>query len=305
MRVLVTGGSGFIGSHLTEALLSRGYGVRVLDNLSSGRREWVSPEAEFVEGDIRDPQTCQSACEGCGGVFHMAAMSRSAASLDAIEVCTSTNIVGTQNVLLAARTHKVRKVVYSGSSTYYGSREVPHVEGMRPDFLNLYGLSKATGEEYCLLFDRLYGVSTIVLRYFNVYGPRQPEEGAYALVLGIFLRRWLEGQPLAIHGSGLQRRDFIHVRDVVGANIRAFESGVHGEIVNIGSGTSISIQELADLISPLQELGPARRGDAANTLADITRARELLQWEPAVRFEDGLRELKESMAAEFAEPCVA
>jgi UDP-glucose 4-epimerase len=155
------------------------------------------------------------------------------------------------------------------------------------------------------LFDRLYGVSTIVLRYFNVYGPRQPEEGAYALVLGIFLRRWLEGQPLAIHGSGLQRRDFIHVRDVVDANIRAFESGVHGEIVNIGSGTSNSIQELADLISPLQESGPARRGDAANTLADITRASALLQWEPAVRFEDGLRELKESMAAEFAEPCVA
>lgn len=305
MRVLVTGGAGFIGSHLTEALLSRGYSVRVLDNLSSGQREWIPPKADFVEGDIRDPQTCQSACEGCSGVFHMAAMSRSAASLDAIEICTSANIAGTQNVLLAARTHKVRKVVYSGSSTYYGSREVPQVEGMRPDFLNFYGLSKATGEEYCLMFDRLYGVPTIVLRYFNVYGPRQPEEGAYALVLGIFLRRWLEGLPLVIHGSGLQRRDFIHVRDVVNANIRAFENGVHGEIVNIGSGTNISIRELANLISPLQKFGPARRGDADNTLADITRARELLHWEPAVRFEAGLRELKESMAAEVAQLCVA
>lgn len=305
MRVLVTGGAGFIGSHLTEALLSRGYYVRVLDNLSSGRREWISPEADFIEGDIRDPQTCQAACEGCSGVFHMAAMSRSAASLDAIGICTSANIVGTQNVLLAARTHKVRKVVYSGSSTYYGSREVPHVEGMRPDFLNFYGLSKATGEEYCLMFDRLYGVPAIVLRYFNVYGPRQPEEGAYALVLGIFLRRWLEGRPLVIHGSGLQRRDLIHVRDVVDANIRAFESEVHGEIVNIGSGTNISIRELADLISPLQEFGPPRVGDAANTLADITRARELLYWEPAVHFEDGLRELKGLMAAEIAQPCMA
>jgi len=305
MRVLVTGGAGFIGSHLTEALLSRGYYVRVLDNLCSGRREWVSPEAEFIEGDIRDPQTCQAACKGCSGVFHMAAMSRSAASLDAIEICTSANIVGTQNVLLAARTHKVRKVVYSGSSTYYGSGEVPHVEGMRPDFLNLYGLSKATGEEYCLMFDRLYGVPAIVLRYFNVYGPRQPEEGAYALVLGIFLRRWLEGRPLVIHGSGLQRRDFIHVRDVVEANIRAYESEVHGEIVNIGSGTNISIRELADLISPLQAFGPARMGDAANTLANITRARELLHWEPAVHFEDGVRELKELMAAGIALECIA
>ncbi len=305
MRVLVTGGSGFIGSHLTEALLSRGYSVRVLDNLSSGRREWTPPEADFFEGDIRDPQTCQAACEGCTGVFHMAAMSRSAASLDAIELCTSANIVGTQNVLLAARTHKVRKVVYSGSSTYYGSREVPHVEGMRPDFLNFYGVSKATGEEYCLMFDRLYGVPAIVLRYFNVYGPRQPEEGAYALVMGTFLRRWLEGLPLVIHGTGLQRRDMIHVRDVVAANILAFESEVHGEIVNIGSGASISVRELADLISPLQEFGPARAGDAANTLADIAKARELLHWSPAVRFEDGLQELKGLMAQQIAQPCVA
>ena len=301
MRVLVTGGAGFIGSHLTEALLGRGYRVRVLDNFSSGRREWVPAEAELIEGDIRDLQVCVTACKNCEGAFHMAAMSRSAASLDAIEICTSANILGTQNVLLAARAHQVRKVVYSGSSTYYGSGQVPHVEGARPDFLNLYGLSKATGEEYCLLFDRLYGVPAIVLRYFNVYGPRQPEQGAYALVLGIFLRRRLEGLPLAIHGTGLQRRDFVHVRDVVAANIRAYESEVHSEVVNIGSGASISIRELADMISPAQEFAPARKGDAANTLADITRARRLLHWEPAVRFEDGLRELEEWMAAEFAE----
>ena len=159
--------------------------MRVLDNLSAGNRDWVPREAELVVGDITDAETCQSACEGCKGVFHLAAMSRSAASLNAIEICTSANVTGTQNVLMAARAHKVRKVVYSGSSTYYGSQPVPHVEGMRPDFLNLYGLSKATGEEYCLLFDRLYGVPAIVLRYFNVYGPRQPEVGAYALVLGI------------------------------------------------------------------------------------------------------------------------
>jgi len=303
MRVLVTGGAGFIGSHLTEALLRRGYTVRVLDNLSSGRREWVSAEAEFVEGDIRNPGACDSACADCAAVFHMAAMSRSAASLDAIELCTSVNVAGTQNVLLAARRHKIRKVVYSGSSTFYGSSEIPHVEGMRPDFLNLYGLSKATGEEYCLLFDRLYGVPAIVLRYFNVYGPRQPEEGAYALVAGIFLRRALQGLPLVIHGSGHQSRDFIHVRDVVEANIRAWESDVHGEIVNIGSGTRISVLELANMISPEQVYGPARVGDAAHTLADISRARDLLGWRPTVRFSDGLRELKQIMAAEMAQPC--
>jgi nucleoside-diphosphate-sugar epimerase len=305
MRVLVTGGAGFIGSHLTAALLGRGYSVRVLDNLSSGRRQWVPAEAELMEGDIRDPQTCQTAVEGCGGVFHLAAMSRAGASLDAIELCTSANVVGTQNVLLAARTHKVGKVVYSGSSTYYGSSPVPHVEGMRPDFLNFYGLSKATGEEYCLMFDRLYGVPAIVLRYFNVYGPRQPEQGAYALVLGIFLRRALEGLPLVIHGTGLQRRDFVHVRDVIEANIRAFESQLHGEIINIGSGSSISIRELAEMISPFHESGPARRGDAADTLADITRARQLLGWEPSVRFEEGLRELQELMEAELADECAA
>jgi UDP-glucose 4-epimerase len=305
MRVLVTGGAGFIGSHLTEALLSRGYQVRVLDNLCSGRREWVAPAAEFREGDIRDPQACQDACTDCDGVFHLAAMSRSAASLDAIELCTSANILGTQNVLLAARGRNIQKLVYSGSSTYYGSREVPHREGMRPDFLNLYGLSKATGEEYCLLFDRLYGVRSIVLRYFNVYGPRQPEEGAYALVLGIFLKRRLQGLPLMVHGSGLQRRDFVHVRDVVAANIRAFESEVHGEIVNIGSGTNLSIRELADMISPVQESGPGRKGDAVDTLADIERARELLEWQPAVRFEDGLRELREWMAKELDHTCAA
>ena len=300
MRVLVTGGAGFIGSHLTEALVRRGYTVRVLDNLSSGRRDWVSAEAEFLAGDIRDPQTCEAACRDCGGIFHLAAMSRAGAALNAIELCTSSNIVGTQNVLLAARSQKVGKVVYSGSSTFYGSRAIPHGEDMRPDFLNLYGLSKATGEEYCLIFDRLYGVPGIVLRYFNVYGPRQPEEGAYALVAGIFLRRALQGLPLVIHGTGRQSRDFVHVRDVVAANIRAFESRVHGEIVNIGSGTAISVKDLADMISPEQEYGPARVGDAAHTLADIGKARTLLGWEPTVRFEDGLRELKELMAAELA-----
>ena len=297
--VLVTGGAGFIGSHLVELLVASGYRVRVLDNLSYGRREWIHRDAEFLNGDICSLEDCRRAVEGVGGVFHMAAMSRSAASLDNIEICTTNNIVGTQNVLSAAREAGVGKVVYSGSSTYYGSHDVPHVEGMPPDFLNFYGLTKYAGEEYCLMFDKLYGVPSVVLRYFNVYGPRQPEVGVYALVLGIFLRRQAEGKPLEIHGSGLQRRDFIHVRDVAAANLAAFESDVRGEVFNIGSGTNISVKELADMISPLhQSQGPQRKGDAKETLADISKARRMLGWNPQVGFAEGLREL----AAAFNAP---
>lgn len=295
-QVLVTGGAGFIGSHLVEALLAQGRRVRVLDNLSYGRREWVPGAADLIVGDIRDPETCKRACADCHAVFHMAAMSRSAASLDNIEICTSANVTGTQNVLIAAKDAGVAKVIYSGSSTYYGNRPAPHREDMPGDFLNFYGLTKYTGEEYCLMFDRLYGLPCMVLRYFNVYGPRQPEEGIYALVLGIFLRRAAEGKPLVIHGTGDQRRDFVHVRDVAAANIAALESPVHGERVNVGSGTSVSVLELAHMISDKLEFGPRRRGDAEVTLADISRARELLGWEPKVPFAEGIRELSRLMS---------
>jgi UDP-glucose 4-epimerase len=294
--VLVTGGAGFIGSHLVEALLRRGKRVRVLDDLSLGRREWVAEAAEFLEGDIRDPDACRQACAGCAGVFHMAAMSRSAASLTNIEVCTTANVVGTQNVLIAAKEAGVRKVVYSGSSTYYGNRPAPHHEDLPGDFLNFYGLTKYAGEEYCLMFDRLYGLPCTVLRYFNVYGPRQPEEGVYALVLGIFLRRAAEGKPLLIHGTGEQSRDFVHVRDVAEANIAAYDSEARGVRLNVGSGTAISVKEIADMISDRQEFGPRRVADAEITLADLTRIRELLAWEPTVSFRAGLKELSELMS---------
>jgi nucleoside-diphosphate-sugar epimerase len=299
-RVLVSGGAGFIGSHLVEALLARGYRVRVLDDLSLGRREWVPAAAEFQLGDIRNLDACRRACEGCQGVFHLAAMSRSAASIDNIEVCTSINILGTQNILIAAREAGVKKVIYSGSSTYYGNRPAPHREDLPGDFLNFYGLSKYTGEEYCLMFDRLYGLPCVVLRYFNVYGPRQPEEGVYALVLGIFLRRAAEGKPLVIHGTGEQSRDFIHVRDVAQANIAAYQSGARGVRLNIGSGTSVSVKQLADWISHHQEFGPRRIADAEITLADISRAKELLNWTPTIPLSDGLEELSRMMSVPLA-----
>ena len=290
--VLVTGGAGFIGGHLSARLLERGYRVRVLDNLSMGNRAWVPAEAEFLEGDIRDLATCHKACEGVVGVFHCAAMSRVGPTLDTADVCTQQNIVGTQNMLQAGREAKVWKFVYSGSSTYYGSQPVPHREGMAGEFLNFYGLSKYVGEEYCRLYDRAFGMPTIVLRYFNVYGPHQPQTGPYALVLGIFLRAWRDGKTLEIHGGGAQRRDFVHVRDVADANIAAFESPLHDAVFNVGSGSNISVKELADMISPEQTVTTARPGDAKETLADISQISSKLRWKPSVSLEDGLAELK-------------
>src|ERR1700744_1237237 len=290
-HVLVTGGAGFIGSHLCEGLLARGYQVRVLDSLIYGRRGWVPGACEFMEGDIRDLAACHRAAAGMDAVLHCAAMSRSGPSQEAIEICTGSNITGTQNMLLAARDAGVRRFIYSGSSTYYGNRTPPHRESDSPDLLNIYGLTKRVGEQYTLMFDKGFDLPCVVLRYFNVYGPRQPETGAYALVLGIFLKRQSDGKVLEIHGDGKQRRDFIHVRDVVTANIAAMESSVRGEVFNVGSGTSLSVKELADMISPDQIHTEARRNDSETTLADISKIQAALGWSPKIPFAEGLKEL--------------
>jgi UDP-glucose 4-epimerase len=269
--------------------------VRALDSLVYGRRDSVPVGVDFICGDIRDLATCQRAAQGMEGIFHCAAMSRSGPSQEQIDLCTQSNIIGTQNMLLAARDAGVRRFIYSGSSTCYGNRAVPHRESDPSDLLNIYGLTKKVGEDYCLLFDKNFDLPCVVLRYFNVYGPRQPETGAYALVLGIFLNRHAKNKVLEIHGDGRQRRDFVHVRDVVAANILAFEraheDGVRGEVFNVGSGESLSVKELADMISPNQIHTEARKGDAAATLADISKIRARLGWSPSVCFKDGLKEL--------------
>ncbi len=290
--VLVTGGAGFIGSHLSKALLDKGYKVRILDNLSYGNTAWVPTGAELIEGDITDQSTCVQAMSDIAGVFHCAAMSRAGPSMDNIDACTQANIVGTQHILMAARDAGVKKIIYSGSSTYYGNQPIPHREHETTgEFLNFYALSKRVGEQYCLLFDEAFDLPSIILRYFNVYGPRQPRVGAYALVMGIFLERWTQGNVLEIHGNGEQRRDFIHVQDVVSANIAAFESPVRHEIFNIGSGTNTSIKELADMISPNQVHQVRRAADADVTLADISRVTNELQWAPTVSLEHGIKEM--------------
>jgi len=292
MRALVTGGAGFIGHHLVGRLLAEGCQVRVLDDLSAGRTDWLPAEAELLQGSIEDAALCSQACREVSAVFHLAAWSRSVTTVEGLERCTRVNVVGTQNVLLAAKENGVGRFIYSGSSTYYGDNPVPQHEDQKPDLLNPYGLTKAVGEDYCRLFDRLFDLPTVVLRYFNVYGPGQPTDGVYALVLGIFLRRYAAGLPLEIHGSGNQRRDFVHVRDVVEANVLAWRSSVRGRTYNIGSGSALSIQELADLISPHQRYTEARAGDSGCTLADLTRARAELRWEPRVGFAEGLEELR-------------
>ena len=291
-NILVTGGAGFIGSHLCEGLLARGFSVRVLDSLVYGKREWVPDTCEFIEGDVRDADACTRATAGMDGVLHCAAMSRSGPSQDQIDVCTQSNITGTQNMLLAARDAGVKRFVYSGSSTYYGNRTPPHREDDPPDILNIYGLTKRVGEQYTLLFDQDFNLPSVVLRYFNVYGPRQPETGAYALLLGIFLRRAADGKVLEIHGDGSQRRDFVHVRDVVAANIAALQSHARGTVFNVGSGTSLSVKELADMISSNQVQAPGRKGDSLATLADIARIKAILGWTPKVSFAEGLKELR-------------
>ncbi len=287
--VVVTGGAGFIGSHLVKRLIEIGYHVRVIDNLSEGKREWVEDNAEFFKGDILDKNLLEKVFKNASCIFHTAAMSRVAPSIEKPEYCTEQNIIGTQNVLIVGKKAQVKKVIYSASSTYYGNREYPQHEGMLPQNLNPYSLSKYVGEQYCELWSRLYGLETVSLRYFNVYGVRQPEIGAYALVLGIFLKRFEEGKTLIIHGDGSQRRDFVHVSDVVEANIAAFNSNVSGVSLNVGSGTNISVKEIADLISQNQSYGPRRAGDADVTLADISKIKKLLGWKPTISIKDGIK----------------
>ena len=295
--VLVTGGAGFIGSHVCEELLGRGYRVRVLDNLSLGKREWVPSDAglEFIRGDVCDSEACRAACDGVEGVFHLAAMSKVAPSVgdpSMVQYCTGQNVLGTLNVLEAASAAGVKKVIYSASSTFYGNRPPPHSEDMLPDCLSPYALTKYVGEQYCELYDKMYDLPTLSLRYFQVCGPRQPSAGPYAVVAGIFIEQERRGEPLTIHGDGSQRRDFVYVRDVAEANVRAYESGARRMVINVGTGVSRSIKELADMISDKQISGlPRRGGDSDATLADTSRCARVLGWLPAIKFEAMVEEM--------------
>lgn len=293
-KAVVTGGSGFIGANLCEALLEEGYEVHSVDIVPVKPLNAVPGVIEH-RIDIGDTDMLRAVCEGASFVFHCAALPRVPYSIERPQESNRANIDGTLSALLAARDAKVQRFVYSASSSAYGNQKtLPLSEAMRPDPLHPYGLQKYVGEEYCRIFSSLYGLSTVSLRYFNVYGPRLNPEGAYALVIGIFLRQRKEGKPLTITGDGLQTRDFTHVSDVVRANILAATSSRvgRGEVINIGAGRSVTIQYLAFLFGGEAEYIPARV-EAEHSLADRSKAKELLGWEPLVSLEEGIRDLQE------------
>ncbi len=299
--MLVTGGAGFIGSHLADALLERGLIVRVLDNFSTGQRKNLNPRAQLVEADIRQPAAIEPAFAGVDCVFHTAALPRVGLSIERPVESHLVNVVGTLNVLMAARAAGVRRVVYSGSSSVYGEQPgqqpgaPPRLalrETLTPNPLSPYALQKLMGEEYARMFHRLYGLGALSLRYFSVYGPRMDLEGAYATVIGAFLRARREGRPLEIRGDGEQRRDFTHVRDVVRANLAAMDCALEdGSAINVGRGEALSVKRIAELIGgPRVNVAP-RPGEPRDTLADLTRSRAIFGWSPEIATEDGVRDL--------------
>jgi UDP-glucose 4-epimerase len=295
-KMVVIGGAGFIGSNLSVELVKKGHEVHVVDNLSAGNRENVPKEAVLHVVDIRDFEALAPILKGADTIFHFAALPRVQYSIDHPQETHEVNVTGTLNVLTGAKEGGARRVVFSASSAAYGEQEImPLVETMPSQPFSPYALHKFIGEEYCKLFSTIYGVETVSLRYFNVYGKNQDPEGPYALVIGKFLKLRSEGKPLLITGDGEQSRDFVSVHDVVRANILAGEQVTvgKGEVINIGSGKACSVNRLAELLGGPVEYIPARL-EPKHTLADVLKAKILLGWKPEVKLEDGIQELLEA-----------
>lgn len=292
-KVVVVGGAGFIGSNLTDKLIEKGFDVHVIDNLSGGKKENVNKKAKLHIKDIVDIKSIQPIINGASYVFHLAALPRVQYSIEYPAETNMVNVGGTLNVLIASSKAKVKRLIYSASSSAYGDQKVlPLVEDFVANPKSPYGLQKYIGELYCRVWSMVYGLPTVSLRYFNVYGPRQNREGAYALVIGKFLKQISEGKPMTITGDGKQTRDFTSVHDVVNANILAMQSKKvgKGEVINIGAGRNHSINKVAKLIGGPVEYVKARL-EPKNTLADNRLAKKLLNWVPKVSLEEGIKEL--------------
>ncbi len=294
--MLVTGGAGFIGSNLVDALIAAGMRVRMIDNLATGRREYLNPAADWIDADLRNASSINHAFDGVDTVFHVAALPRIPLSIAKPVETHMTNVVGTLNVLIAARDSKVRRVVYSGSSSVYGDQKtMPLNESMAPNPLNPYALQKYVGEQYTRMFHRLFAMQTLTLRYFNVYGPRMASEGAYVTVIAAFMHARRENRPLEIHGDGEQTRDFTHVSDVVAANLLAADCEIaDGRAINVGRGDNVSVKRIASMIGGSVIHREGRAGDMRDTLADRSIAEQVLGWRPKISIEDGLSALLKS-----------
>src|SRR6476469_7810349 len=296
---LVTGGAGFIGSHLSEELVRRGNQVRVLDNLSTGKRKNLEhiPGVEFIEGDLADPDACARAVQGVDYVLHQAAIPSVPRSVKDPVTSNRANIDGSLNILVAARDAGVKRLVYAGSSSAYGDTPtLPKREDMPTRPLSPYALQKLVAEQYCQMFTRLYGLETVTIRYFNVFGPRQDPGSPYSGVISLFSTSLLEGRQPMVYGDGEQTRDFTYVANVVDGVLRACTApGASGEVLNVATGGRISLNELLRTMNKIvgtnlaARYAEARAGDVRDSQADITKARRLLGYEPIVQLEEGLR----------------
>ena len=301
---LVTGGAGFIGSHMVEALRARGDRVRVADSLVTGKRSNLAhiDDVEVLVGDLADPAFASTAVQGVDYVLHQAAIPSVPRSVEDPLTSNRANIDATLSLLVAARDAGVKRVVYAGSSSAYGNAAaLPKQEDMPTAPLSPYALQKLVGEQYMQMFTELYGLSTVTIRYFNVFGPRQDPSSAYSGVISLFIRYLVEGRSPTIHGDGEQTRDFTFVANVVDGALRASqaESDVSGAVINVATNTRISLNDLFHTLKRITGAtvepvyGPTRAGDVRDSLADITRARDLLGYTPIVGLEEGLRQTVE------------
>jgi UDP-glucose 4-epimerase len=299
-KVLVTGGAGFIGSHLVDGLIERGFEVRLLDNLSTGKFENIAAHEDaidFMEGDVRDRAKVSEAVRGVDYILHAAAIRAVLRSVDNPIETHEVNVTGTLNLLLAARDAGVKRFVFSSSSAVYGNTDkLPSQESDAPSSESPYAVSKKSGEDYCGLFTKLYGLETVCLRYFNVFGPRQNPESKYSMVIPMLIDNLVNAESPEIHWDGRQSRDFVYVGDVVRANVLALEKkDVAGQMFNVGSGEAHSILDILEKLKSILNTSdtapafkPKRECDVRKTLADLSKAKALLGYHPAMRFDDGL-----------------
>ncbi|MCX6782221.1 MAG: NAD-dependent epimerase/dehydratase family protein [Candidatus Magasanikbacteria bacterium] len=302
-KYLVTGGAGFIGTNTIKYLMAEGHEVVSFDNYAGGRNEErVVVGARYVEGDVRDSEALNKLCsEGFDGIVHLAALPRVTYSVEQPWLTHDTNVNGTLKVLIAARDNKIKRVVFASSSSVYGNTDVfPTNEKVVPNPISPYSLHKFIGENYCRLFNSLFGLETVCLRYFNVYGPYFDPEGPYALVIGKFLKQVKNGEPMTVCGDGEYLRDIVHVSDVARANVLALtkDNVGKGEIINIGTGVSHTVNDLVKMVGGPSVFVPERPGDVRKTHADVSKAKELLGWEPTIKLEDGINELKKEWGIE-------